>query len=261
ATGWIFVMTLPQLGPLMLERVTGLAEVGYFGAAYRIPALLSQAPRMLGTALYPVLFESGARDPVEHLRISARQVRFMSAFGLGLAMPLGLYPSLVMEMLLGKAWVSETSLVLALLAWFVAFQSISGPLGDALTTQGLLFRRAGVLAAAFGGGIVVYRLLGARWGAYGAAAATLIVEAIVLVGFAVVSRRSWAALTSGLPPLALGGATMSALALRVATGPCWLGLALTPVVFSIVAVCLDRELRRGVFAVSAALNSRSRRAS
>ena len=49
-------MLLPQLGPIILEKVSTYNQVGFFGAASKIPAVLYQIPGVIAAAFYPRLF-------------------------------------------------------------------------------------------------------------------------------------------------------------------------------------------------------------
>lgn len=51
-------MLLPQLGPIILEKVSTYNQVGFFGAASKIPAVLYQIP-VIAAAFYPRLFAFG----------------------------------------------------------------------------------------------------------------------------------------------------------------------------------------------------------
>ncbi len=44
---------LPQLGPIILEKVSTYEQVGFFGAASKIPAVLYQIPGVIAAAFYP----------------------------------------------------------------------------------------------------------------------------------------------------------------------------------------------------------------
>ena len=48
-------MLLPQLGPIILEKVSTYNQVGFFGAASKIPAVLYQIPGVIAAAFYPRL--------------------------------------------------------------------------------------------------------------------------------------------------------------------------------------------------------------
>ncbi|MBC7078975.1 MAG: oligosaccharide flippase family protein [Methanothrix sp.] len=181
--GGLLVMILPQLGTVMLERVTNLEEVGYFSVAYRIPSLMYQLPGVLAAAFYPQLFHLAARDVTQHFRLSIRELKFMSLLGMMIAVPFAIFPELVVCMIFGSQWVDGASRALGILAWMVALQSINYPLADALTTLGLQSRRSGVLVLGFLVGMVTYVLLGSRWGAVGGAEGAIIIELILLMGF------------------------------------------------------------------------------
>lgn len=91
--GGFIVMFLPQLGPLLLERVTDLEQVGYFVAAYRIPSVLYQVPGIVAASFYPVLFEYGNRLQLdEHFKLVKLELKVMSALGVLIVLPFIAYP-------------------------------------------------------------------------------------------------------------------------------------------------------------------------
>lgn len=244
--GGLLVMILPQLGPVILEKVASLQEVGYFSAAYRIPALLYQIPGTLAAAFYPQLFFYGARDTKEHFNLSKRELKFMSLLGLGLAMPFALYPDWVIRVLFGPDWAANAGRVLAILAWMVAFQGINYPLADALTTQGLQNKRTYVLSLAFVLGVFSYVVLGKYIGAQGGAIAAIIIEVVCLVGYTVANSNGGRLLIEGLatPAKLFILSFICALLCKALLRLEWLAASFTVLLYGIIAVLLDSEVKR-----------------
>ncbi|MDD1369018.1 oligosaccharide flippase family protein, partial [Bacillus sp. MHSD17] len=71
----IIIMLLPQLGPIILEKVSTYKQVGFFGAASKIPAVLYQIPGVIAAAFYPRLFAFGNEKNIEEHRKSRRAKR------------------------------------------------------------------------------------------------------------------------------------------------------------------------------------------
>jgi len=243
--GGLLVMFLPQLGPVVLERVTSLEEVGYFSVAYRIPALMYQVPGILAAAFYPQLFHLAARDLVQHFRLSVRELKFMSLLGMMLAVPVAIFPEWVVCMLFGSQWVDGAGRALGLLAWMVAIQSVNYPMADALTTLGFQSRRSGVLIIGFISGIVAYVLLGSGWGALGGAVAAILTELILLIGFTISNPKGIIMLSSGT------ARNMLALILYITFGllikcffeAVWISFLLTCTSILVITVAVDYESR------------------
>lgn len=195
--GSFIVMLLPQLGPLLLERVTDLKQVGYFVAAYRIPSVLYQFPGTIAAAFYPVLFEYGNRRlNEEHYKLVKLELKVMSALGIAMALPFLTYPDWWIGILFGKEWM-EAIPVFQLLAVIVIFQSVNYPLADALTTLGWQKYRTIILIIALITSVFLYLLVGARWGAMGGAIVAITIDCILLLGFASFVPSGWYLLFSG----------------------------------------------------------------
>lgn len=244
--GGMAVLLLPQLGPLVLERATNLEQVGYFAAAYRIPALLYSIPGILATAFYPQLFHFGNSDPERHLALSAREIKSMSQLGIGLSLPFIFYPEWVVSVIFGAKWGGETSLCLSVLACMVIFQSINFPLADSLTTKGLQSRRAAILAVGLGAGALFYYFAGSRYGAFGGAIAAIAIESILLIGFCFTNPAWKRLLTESVLPM-LGLALVSgfgAYLIRTFVPSQPLGFFLVPLLYSATILRFDPETKR-----------------
>ena len=75
----IIIMLLPQLGPIILEKVSTYEQVGFFGAASKIPAVLYQIPGVIAAAFYPKLFAFGNEKNIdEHRKLSQFELKLMS---------------------------------------------------------------------------------------------------------------------------------------------------------------------------------------
>lgn len=177
------IMLLPQLGPIILERAAGLTVVGFFSAAYRIPAVLYQIPGVVAAAFYPILFRLGNNKQWdEHYRMSQIQLKVMSFLGISMAIPFLFYSKWWIEFLFGKEWLSASA-ALSILSFMVILQSINYPLADALTTKGHQNKRSLVLIAALLLGAISYAILGMLYGSSGGAAAAVLTEIVLLCGF------------------------------------------------------------------------------
>lgn len=256
--GGLVAMLLPQMGPLVLERVATLQEVGYFSAVYRIPGLLYQIPGTLAAAFYPRLFRVGAVNPIEHVKLSGRELKFMSIIGGGLALPFALYPDVVIRILFGTDWVEGGSQILAILVWVVVLQSINYPLADALTTKGLQARRTAVLIVAGLLGILSYITLGSRLGALGGAVAAMIVEGVLFLGYTISNPQGWCILKIGLPGslTALFLTFFIILFLKPLITHAWLGIILTFFLYTALIITIDDDVKIEIKHVYSILNGK-----
>lgn len=243
------VMTLPQLGPIVLPKFTSLQQVGYFSAAYRIPAMLYQVPGILAAAFYPLLFQYGNEKKLDtHLNLSISELKLMSVLGILMALPFLFYSHWWMTLLLGSQWLPAGS-VLKVVSWMVIIQSINYPLADALTTKGMQNRRSFVLGIAVLVGITAYTVLGREWGGLGGAMAAVLIECTLTLGFTLINPSGWTLLYKGfrfnlaaLIVVLLIGLALSRYVYPLA------GVALLEIIFILVAITIDRELKDQSFA-------------
>lgn len=236
--------------------VGALQEVGYFSAVYRIPGLLYRIPGTLAAAFYPRLFRVGAVNPIEHVKLSGRELKFMSIIGGGLALPFALYPDVVIRILFGTDWVEGGSQILAILVWVVVLQSINYPLADALTTKGLQARRTAVLIVAGLLGILSYITLGSRLGALGGAVAAMIVEGVLFLGYTISNPQGWCILKIGLPGslTALFLTFFIILFLKPLITHAWLGIILTFFLYTALIITIDDDVKIEIKHVYSILN-------
>jgi O-antigen/teichoic acid export membrane protein len=243
--GGLTGIALPQLGPLIMERVTAATEVGYFAAASRIPGLLYAIPGCLGMAWYPQLFLAGSRDHAQHFALCVDQLKINAILSFGLSLPVALYSGLLIRTVLGSSWEAPTAPILSLLCWMVVLNSLSSPFADALTTKGLQTRRACVYVAALAIGSVLFAALASTRGALGAAAAAIITQTLLSVGLVVVNPSGRALLlTAGqrfLRSICLASACVFVIHMLLPDS--LISAALSVATFFLVAVASDIELR------------------
>ena len=256
--GGLTASALPQIGPLIMERVTMAVEVGYFAAAIRIPGLLYAIPGSLGMAWYPQLFQAGARDAAQHLSLTVDYLKLNVLLSCGLSLPVALYSGPVTRTILGPAWEAPAAPVLSLLCWMVVLNGLCSPFADALTTKGLQARRAGVYVVALLAGAILTATLSARRGAFGAAAAALLTQSILNVGLIAVNPTGRtmiaAAVRRLLRPLCLASAGVFVIHKLLPENLISASLSVT--IFFLVAVISDIELRRMPGKITALISAR-----
>lgn len=193
----LVVMMLPQLGPLTLERVTTLAQVGIFAAAYRIPMVLYKIPGTVATAFYPLLFKYGNnKDYSKHLELCTLEMKIMSFLGIIISIPFLFYSEFWLHLLLGQEW-TKGSTVLTILSIMVIIQSINFPLADALTTLGDQLKRMFIMTFALFLGIICYLFMGSKWGSFGGGIAAVITEISMTLLFIIVMKKGITLFTKG----------------------------------------------------------------
>jgi len=251
---------LPQIGLIVLGHVGSATQVGYFAAASRIPTVLYAIPGCVASAWYPQLFQAGSADPARHFRLCLSQLKINGILGFGLSLPIALNSRLVIRTLLGTAWEEPTATILSWLCWTVMLNSITLPLADALTTQGLQNRRAVIYSVAVAIGSVLFFQFGSNGGALGAAAAALLTQTLLSAALVVVNPSGLSLLAASgrhlLVPMVFG--SCSVVAMRLVLPVTYASAALTAFVFFTVAALVDRELRTGVTRLVSVIQERWR---
>ncbi|MDF9530558.1 MULTISPECIES: flippase [Bacillus cereus group] len=240
----IIIMLLPQLGPIILEKVSTYNQVGFFGAASKIPAVLYQIPGVIAAAFYPRLFAFGNEKNIEeHRKLSSFELKLMSFLGMGISIPFIADPSFWIVSLLGEKYAPAGD-ALAILAFMVILQSINYPLADNLTTIGQQWKRATTMTIGLFVAIIGYIVLGSKYGMMGAAVAAILTEITLLIGFTLFIRKGIQLLVKGI--------IFNSLAFLISYGiyrftlsnlPPLVALTLTGILYGIIGVLIDPQIR------------------
>ncbi|MCQ2009544.1 oligosaccharide flippase family protein [Sporolactobacillus sp. STSJ-5] len=195
----IIIMTLPQLGPILLSKVIPLSDVAYFSTAYKFPSVLYQIPGVVAVAFYPKLFKLGNNKELnnKHRSLSLVELKIMSFLGIAISIPFIVSPNFWIISLLGQNYASAGP-ALEILAYIVILQSISYPVADYITTKGEPYKRTLVLIISFVIAICSYMLLGKEYGYMGGAIASIIVELGLLVGYSIMMKRGLLFILNGI---------------------------------------------------------------
>ncbi|MFC9447531.1 oligosaccharide flippase family protein [Bacillus cereus] len=180
---------MPLMGPIALEKVSSLEQVGYFNAALRIPSVLYQIPGIVAAAFYPVLFKLIDRNELKkHGEVIVIEIKLMTLLSLIMVLPIILFPEEISVFLLGKNWIGIAE-TLSILSIIVFIQSINFPLADSLTTKGLQKYRSIALLISFGTGIFAYSYFGKLYGSLGSAIAAVLIEIVLLLGLIIFNKQ------------------------------------------------------------------------
>lgn len=194
----VILMIIPQLGPIILERVMSLEDVGYFSTAFKIPSVLYQIPGIIATAFYPGLFKYGNSGDLDtHRKLSQFELKLMSFLGISAALPFIVDPYFWITFLLGEEWKVSAD-ALSILSFLVVFKALNFPLADFLTTNGNQMKRTIVMGMGLVISILGYSILGARFGLIGGAVAPIITEAFLLIGFCFFIPKGFSFLAKGI---------------------------------------------------------------
>ena len=182
AMNGIIVMLIPQIGPLILDKILTTKELGYYAAAFKIPSVLYQFPGVIATAFYPRLFQLGnEKNYREHRVMSGFELKSMSILGAVLALPLIVNPRFWIVTLLTE-YMAPAVPALVFLSYLIFLQAIKYPLADFLTTAGRQKGRTVVMFIGLLSSISLYIILGLNFGLVGGALAPVIAEIIIIFG-------------------------------------------------------------------------------
>jgi O-antigen/teichoic acid export membrane protein len=243
--GGLLVMILPQVPPIILEKVTNLEQVGYFSAAYRIPSILYQIPGVVAAAFYPMLFRYGSTKQYEkHLEMSILEAKIMTLLGGCMVLPFLLYSTWWVNIIFGIEWVKVAPL-LSIVSIVVLLQSINYPLADSLTTKGHQSKRTFVMFITLLVAILFYYFLGKKFDSLGGAFAVVITELSLLTGFVLFNKKS------GIPILQKGVLyNVVALIVVIFSGMLFrsyiqplVGSVFFDLLFILLTLVLDKQLR------------------
>lgn len=238
----IIIMLLPQLGPIILERVASLNIVGLFSTAYKIPSVLYQIPGVIATAFYPRLFMLGNnKDHINHRDLSNVELKLMSFIGIGISLPFLLNARFWILTLLGAKWV-DASIALAIMAYMIILQSINYPLADYLTTRGQQYKRMIVMIFGVIVGITGYITLGRLFGLQGAAIVPVLIELTLLLGFCFFIKSSFSFLFQATKYNILSLIICIVLFKFLPTFYPFMWLTITVFLYALVVLLLDRTL-------------------
>jgi len=172
---------IPQLGPIILEKILSLQDVGYFSAAYRIPSYLYVIPGIVATAFYPRLFKLyNQGEFAKHSNLSKIQIKIMTTITSIVTMPFIFFSTIFITILFGEEWLVLENYV-PVLCLVVILQSFNYPLADYLTTKGHQDKRLIALSISFFIGVTSYIYLGVKYGLSGVIYAPIMLEVSYLL--------------------------------------------------------------------------------
>ena len=246
-----------SLDRVMLEALRTTAEVGLYGAAYKVLGLALAPSAVLAPAFFPAL-ANALGDPARMRVVSRTYARLMLIVGVPLAV-VGPFVSAELLSLLYGADYTPVASSLTLLFANGAVIYIAMSFGIPLLAWD---RQVAYLKAVLVGGVANVGLniwLIAPYGPAGAAAATLLSELAVLVAIGWLYWRETGLLHLDLLAMVLGVVAVGVLAplllVSYLGGPLWARIAAVLLVYPIATVAsgaMPRALLRRVFRRSAA---------
>ena len=185
----LFYVIYGHVDTIMLAAMRSAAEVGAYSAAYRLVGLTALLPNALSAVILPLAFATGATRTRELRRLFRLNLRWLAVIAVPLALLFWIYAPQLAAVLLGAEG-STAAPILRILALQIVLRFMSYAPADALYATGHEHTRVRLQAAAAVLNLLLNLIAIPRWGAPGAAAATLVTEAFILLLFA---RRAAAA--------------------------------------------------------------------
>lgn len=188
--GLALITVLTKIDTLMLERLDSMESVGLYAIGYKFSDVLVLAVSALAVPFTTALVRAWGSGDEAHFRARTRQAVTVAAGLCGLAV-VGFVPAAdeVIGLLYGPQFV-EAATAARLVVLAAAFSSVTmialAVLVSAQKLRVFPWIAAGGVALNVGLNVVLIP----RWSMAGAAAATLVTEALLAVAFLVLTRRS-----------------------------------------------------------------------
>lgn len=191
---------LNRLDFFMLERMTDLGQVGFYGAAYKVTTLVERLPQLVMTTLYPVMSRAAREDPAHLRRLYRRSVAWLGGCAVPAAVLVTLGADPLVRLVFGGAYQGAVA-PLRLLIWASAGLYAALPGGVLLISLRRERVNLAAQAVALGVNLVLNLAWIPRWGSAGAALATVVSFAVILVVTAVASELALRERAAAAPAL------------------------------------------------------------
>jgi O-antigen/teichoic acid export membrane protein len=169
-----------RIDAVMLGWMHGLEAVAVYSVAYKFVDLVLQVSGMCMTSLYPLLAQRAATDPGELRRFSQKALDYLAMIGAVVSVGLFVAAPVVVPLVFGAPFepAVTTLRVLAPIGLLLFCNNLFGHLFAALHLTGAML--IGFRLVAVAANVALNLMLIPRWGADGAAAATVLSEAFAL---------------------------------------------------------------------------------
>ncbi len=170
---WLIALRIDQL---LLYWLRGVVELGQYAVAVKITEALNLIPESIMVTVFPLLAATELSDPPRFQRIYRTTVRYLVVLVFPLALLVTLEREVLIRLLFGAAYVSASG-ALVLLAWWLFLSYTAAVYVSLMIVRSQQRVIAVVSALALLLNVALNLLWIPRWGAMGAAAATLAASA------------------------------------------------------------------------------------
>jgi O-antigen/teichoic acid export membrane protein len=167
------VMVYMRVDQLMLGQMSSEAELGYYGIAVRLAEVLNFVPMAVGTAFYPSLVDSRAQGPVVFRARIQAFFNLMALIGYACALSAAVAAPLGFHILFGHRY-DQALPIFKLLVFNMPCICLGVASGIMLTVSGRFWTSATATLAGVVVNVGLNLVLIPRFGAIGAACATLV---------------------------------------------------------------------------------------
>lgn len=186
----VFFMLYFEIDQIILSIMKDATEVGIYGAPAKIVNLLLFIPIMIFQVTMPIMYRYSKNDIEKYKRINHATWRYIAAFGVPAGLGLWFLAPEIMNWFAVRDPAYFLSIpVLHVFGWFLVIRFIGISQGNSLTTTDRQGLRAFIQILSLGVNIVLDIWLIQKYGAYGAATATLITEVMITSSYLYFSAR------------------------------------------------------------------------
>lgn len=183
------VMLYMRVDQLMLAQMAGTHELGVYSAALKLSELWYFIPTAISTALLPRLIRMRDADVDEFHRTLSKVMRAMVLSAIAVAVVVTVFRDLIINAVFGASY-AQASTVLAIHVWTGVFVCLGVLSGSWYIIEGM--QKSALARTIFGAGVNVLLNLALipRFGAVGAAVATLAAQACATYLFDALTSRT-----------------------------------------------------------------------
>lgn len=179
----MFFMLYFQIDQIILSIMRGASEVGVYGASAKIVNLFLFIPLMLFQVTMPLMWRYSEKDMDKYKRVNMLTWRYLAAFGVPAGVGIALLAGDIIPFVYRSPEYLVAVPVLSTLGWFLAMRFFGISQGNSLTTTDRQGLRAAIQIVSVGINIALDIWLIQKYGARGAAIATLITETVIATSY------------------------------------------------------------------------------
>lgn len=176
----VFVAITNRADFIMLEKMTSIAELGLYSAAYRVIGMLEAFPLMVMATVYPLMSRYAENDFMRLKRIYYKSLAFFSVLAIPMGLGVTYFSLLITRILFGEAFVNAAS-SLSVLIWSSVFLYLAITGGNLLISIGREKYSLWIHVISAISNVVLNFILIPMFGAVGAALATVISFGIIFI--------------------------------------------------------------------------------